>query len=70
MGVREKVADHESVDDVVVVVAQCSYGVGPRHSGLRHDQLDVLGRQASLINLYHAQTAASSRHLVPPINYM
>jgi len=48
---QQQISDHESVDDIVVIVTQRSYGVRSWHSRLRHHQVDVLRRYARLVNL-------------------
>lgn len=42
---------HDGVDDIVVVLAQGLDGLLARHISLSHDELDVLGLEASLIDL-------------------
>lgn len=42
---------HDGVDDIVVVLAQGLDGLLARHISLSHDELNVLGLEASLIDL-------------------
>lgn len=42
---------HDTVDNVVVVLLEGLDGLLPAHAGLGHDELDVLGLEASVINL-------------------
>ena len=59
---------HNSVDNVVVVVFQGPYSLGPRHVGLRHDKFDVLYLHAGLVNLNKRLTLAYRQHakIQPP----
>lgn len=42
---------HDGVDNVVVVLLQCLDSLLPADTGLSHDKLNVLGLEASLVNL-------------------
>ena len=41
---------HDGVDDIIVVLAQGLDGLLPGHVGLSHDQVNVLGLEATLVN--------------------
>jgi hypothetical protein len=42
---------HDTVDNIVVVLLEGLDGLLPAHAGLSHDELDVLGLEASVIDL-------------------
>ena len=42
---------HDTVDNVVVVLLEGLDGLLPRNAGLLHDELDVLGLKARVVNL-------------------
>lgn len=47
---------HDSIHNVVLVVFQCTDGLGPRHVGLSHHQLDVPLLQTSVVHLVEKKT--------------
>ena len=51
-GVRRLYAEgHDAVDNVVVVLLEGLDGLLPAHAGLSHDELDVLGLKAGVVDL-------------------
>jgi len=42
---------HDTVDNIVVVLLEGLHGLLPAHAGLGHDELNVLGLKASVVDL-------------------